>query len=373
MQTTIKVQTPLKYNFIKATADSVRLHNTIVGSGKSLDFRLKNERYELNFLSRKPLGYEAKLFFRLSLNKQSFYLGLSPAPPLSIIDSSLKDLSLQNLPPDVLALLIEGFSGEVFKGIEAKLKVDLSLEDLTFFPPKELFDYKLHVSIKNTTTQAEYLGHFWLNQTLMALFGEWVARMKPLRPNTLWDHVPLSGHIRLGSCRLARKELCHIEKNDIILLDNTANIQKQIYSLVFQQSLSLDFQYQNTQATFIKMSETPPNIPVVAPAVKPPMPASPPKASPSVPSAEAQPVQELASPIAQKLDELEVLLSFEVGEKALTIQALRSITQGFTFELENPVQKPVIIKLNGLPIGQGELLQIGEKVGVRVIEFSHNG
>lgn len=369
MQTTIKVQTPLKFNFIKATADSVRFHNAIVGTGKSLAFKLKNESYELNFLPQKPLGYEAKVFFRLSLNKQSFYLALSPAPPLSVIDTSLKDLSLQSLPPDVLALLMEGFSGELFKSIESKLKVELSLEDVTFFPPKELFDYKIHLGIKNLSTQAEYTGHFWLNQGLMGLFSEWMAKIKPLRPNTLWDLTPLRGQVRIGSCLLPKKELYQIEKNDIILLDNGPAIQKQVYSLVFQQVLSLDFQYQNAKATFIKMSETPPNIPLAPAASKPPVQTGAPKPSPLP---EAKP-EDSSSLIAQKLDELDVLLSFEVGEKALPLQTLRSITQGFTFELENPVQKPVIIKLNGQPIGQGELLQIGEKVGVRVIDFSHNG
>lgn len=370
MQPTIKVQTPLKFNFIKATADSVRFHNTIVGSGKSLAFRLKNEGYELIFLPQKPLGYEAKIFFRLSLNKQIFYLALSPAPPLSIIDASLKDLSLQSLPPDVLALLIEGFSGELLRGLEAKLKVEFSLEDVTFFPPKELFDYKLHINLRNSSSQAEYQGHFWLNQNLMSLFSEWMAKTKPLRTHTFWDNTPLRGHVCLGMCRLPKKELYHLETNDIILLDNSAEIQKQIYSLVFQQSLSLDFQYQNAKATFIKMSETPPNIPVAATPVRATAQASAPK---PIPSPEATIAQEAASPLAQKLDALDVILSFEVGEKALSIQALRSITPGFAFELENPVQKPVVIKLNGVPIGQGELLQIGEKVGVRVIEFSHNG
>ncbi len=370
MQTTIKVQTPLKFNFIKATADSVRLHNAIVGSGKSLAFRLKNEGYELHFLPQKPLGYEAKIFFKLSFNKNSFYLGLSPAPPLSMIDSSLKDLSLQSLPPDVLALLIEGFSGDLFKNLESKLKVDCSLEDVTFFPPKELFDYKLHIRLKHTSSKAEYLGHFWLNQSLMILFVEWLAKTKPLWPNTFWDSTPLTGQVCIGSCRLPKKELYHLEKNDIILLDNSPDIQKQIYSLVFQQSLSLDFQYQNAKATFIKMSETPPNIPVAATPVKPPAQASAPK-PPSPP--EGTVTEDIPSIIAQKLDGLDVLLTFEVGEKTLSLQTLRSITPGFAFELENPVQKPVIIKLNGSPIGHGELLQIGEKVGVRVMEFSHNG
>jgi flagellar motor switch/type III secretory pathway protein FliN len=366
MQTSIKLQTPLKFNFIKATAESVRFHNEIIGYGKSIPFKLKNDAYELFFLHQKPMAYETKVFFKLSLNKQAFYLGLSPAPSLQVLDTALKDLSLQNLPPDVLALLFESFSGEIFKGIDSKLKADLSLEDVTFFPPKELFDYKLHIRIVNHTTKAEYLGHFWLNQNLMSIFAEWIAQNKPLKQNSLLNKVLLKGQVRLGMCALKREEFCSLEKNDILLLDDSADIQKQIYSLVFNQALSLKFQYQNEKATFIKMSETPPNIPISPTPVKA-VPA--PKPSP----AEAKPPEAVPAPnLAKKLETLEVLLSFEVGEKALSIEALRSISPGFTFELENPAQKPVVIKLNGNAIGRGELLQIGEKVGVRVMDFSHN-
>lgn len=365
MQTTIKVQTPLKFNFIKATADSVRFHNTIVGCGKSIAFKLKNDAYELFFLHQKPMAYEAKVFFKLSLNQQAFYLGLSPAPALQVLDTSLKDLSLQNLPPDVLALLFESFSGEVFKGIETKLKADLSLEDVTFFPPKELFDYKLHIRILNHTTKTEYLGHFWLNQSLMGLFSEWLAQNKPKQNNAFLDKTLLRGHIRLGVCRLKKEEFLSLEKNDILLLDDSADAQRQIYTLAFSQNLSLQFQYQNEKATFIKMSETPPNIPI-SPTPARPVPAA--KPSPVEKPVEVAP----AGDLAKKLEALDVLLSFEVGEKALSIEALRSITPGFTFELENPAQKPVVIKLNGNAIGRGELLQIGEKVGVRVMDFSQN-
>ena len=113
------------------------------------------------------------------------------------------------------------------------------------------------------------------------------------------------------------------------------------------------------------MSETPPNIPVSP---------SPTKAAPAPkPMAAEKPAEAApATDLAKKLEALEVRLSFEVGEKALAIETLRSITPGFTFELENPAQKPVIIKLDGKAIGRGELLQIGEKVGVRVMDFSQN-
>lgn len=79
-----------------------------------------------------------------------------------------------------------------------------------------------------------------------------------------------------------------------------------------------------------------------------------------------------SSPKSASIDSLDIKLTFEVGEKTISINELKSLQSGFSFEFNSPTKSPITIRANGKAIGTGELLQIGDKVGVRVIEFFDN-
>lgn len=75
----------------------------------------------------------------------------------------------------------------------------------------------------------------------------------------------------------------------------------------------------------------------------------------------------------QSLDQLEVTVRFQVGSAKTTLGELKTIQPGFIFETHNPVSQPVTIEINGMVCGRGELVQIGENVGVRVQEYTGCG
>ena len=54
----------------------------------------------------------------------------------------------------------------------------------------------------------------------------------------------------------------------------------------------------------------------------------------------------------------------------LTVGELRSLAPGFTFDLGSPAGADLTICANGKPIGKGQLIEVGEHLGVRVTEFS---
>lgn len=358
------LHTPLRFNFIKADAQLVHFINNSVGRSRLLGFRFKKELYHLQFLHQKPENYDAKIYLRLKSGENSLFFCLSQTPPLELFDPVLKDLTLTSLPPDLVALVLESFSSELLNDLEKKLNQTLSLEDVLFMPPKESFAITLYFKIINTKTKSEYMGHFWLNEPSLSLFS--ALSSASLVDNPIWLKAPLQGRIQIGTSRLSKADLLKLEPNDIILLDDGDFAQKNRFKLDFGQSLAFEFQHQNNIGTFIKMSETPPHIPLASQAQKITSPspvndASPPEAS------------TLAPQKIDMVDKMQVNLSFEVGQKKMTIQDLKTVNTGFTFELDDPVTKPVSILLEGTPIGLGELLQIGGKVGVRVIEFNHNG
>jgi flagellar motor switch/type III secretory pathway protein FliN len=72
---------------------------------------------------------------------------------------------------------------------------------------------------------------------------------------------------------------------------------------------------------------------------------------------------------AQWLDDVEVTLEFSLGRQNISLGELRRIGQGHHFPIHAQADCLVNILLQGQSIGRGELIQVGEEVGILVREF----
>jgi type III secretion protein Q len=79
-----------------------------------------------------------------------------------------------------------------------------------------------------------------------------------------------------------------------------------------------------------------------------------------------------AAPLTS-LDDLGVRLTFDVGEKTVTLGELRGLKAGHVFQLGREPQRLVTIRANGRPIGHGELVTVDDRVGVAVHELLISG
>ncbi|WP_083745223.1 type III secretion system cytoplasmic ring protein SctQ [Variovorax sp. KK3] len=70
------------------------------------------------------------------------------------------------------------------------------------------------------------------------------------------------------------------------------------------------------------------------------------------------------------LNELPVRLSFDLGQRELTLAELRELEPGHTFNLGRELRHAVIVHANGRAIGEGELVEIDGRVGVSIIKIS---
>jgi len=66
------------------------------------------------------------------------------------------------------------------------------------------------------------------------------------------------------------------------------------------------------------------------------------------------------------LDAVEVDLTAEVGRLTVTLAQLRRLGEGQVVEFSTPVETPVSLTVGGLRVAQGELVDAGGRVGVRV-------
>jgi type III secretion protein Q len=72
-----------------------------------------------------------------------------------------------------------------------------------------------------------------------------------------------------------------------------------------------------------------------------------------------------------RLDSLELGLRFEVGDLSLTLGELKRIQAGHVFELEQPLNRSLVrILAHGNVLGKGYLVAVGDRLGVRVADFT---
>ena len=70
--------------------------------------------------------------------------------------------------------------------------------------------------------------------------------------------------------------------------------------------------------------------------------------------------------------QVELTVQMDLGSAPLTLSALQSLQAGYVFELSTSVSAPVTARVNGVSIGAGELVRIGDRLGVRLLEVHHH-
>ncbi|MES2771247.1 MAG: type III secretion system cytoplasmic ring protein SctQ [Pseudomonadota bacterium] len=71
-----------------------------------------------------------------------------------------------------------------------------------------------------------------------------------------------------------------------------------------------------------------------------------------------------------ELAELTVRISFDLGERKLPLRDLSAIEAGYVFDLALPATRAVNLRVNGVRVGEGELVEIDGRIGVAVTRFT---
>lgn len=74
---------------------------------------------------------------------------------------------------------------------------------------------------------------------------------------------------------------------------------------------------------------------------------------------------------AQMMRKIPVTLTLEVGSARISLQDLAGIQPDSVVELDTLAGAPLIIKVNGTPIGRAEVVVSGENHGLKVVELNN--
>jgi flagellar motor switch protein FliN/FliY len=74
--------------------------------------------------------------------------------------------------------------------------------------------------------------------------------------------------------------------------------------------------------------------------------------------------------LSQMLRKIQVTLTLEVGSADIALDQLMNLEHGSVVELDAVAGTPLVIKVNGTPIGRAEVVVAGENYGLKVVELS---
>jgi type III secretion protein Q len=180
-------------------------------------------------------------------------------------------------------------------------------------------------------------GYLSFKQPLLPLLLKAFEKI-PKRKTHNWNLLSKKIHFEIGSTQLSAAMLRDVVVGDVIFLDQCPFIFKDTVSISIARDFLLEGQVKenliviNERCQDIKMDEK---------------------------------KSELID-----MDNLPINLVFEVGEQDVSLGELKTLQPGYAFTLNTPLEKPVTIRANGHRIGSGELLNINNRIGVRVLELS---
>ena len=73
--------------------------------------------------------------------------------------------------------------------------------------------------------------------------------------------------------------------------------------------------------------------------------------------------------IPQRMRKIPVTLTLEVGSARISLEELMAIGPDSVLELDMLAGEPLVIKVNGTPIGRAEVVVAGENYGLKVIDL----
>jgi flagellar motor switch protein FliN/FliY len=86
-------------------------------------------------------------------------------------------------------------------------------------------------------------------------------------------------------------------------------------------------------------------------------------------AAAAPAARQAARGLPQMMRRIPVTLTLEVGSARISLQELMSIGPQSVVPLDSLAGEPLVIKVNGAPIGRAEVVVAGEQYGLKVIDL----
>lgn len=202
-------------------------------------------------------------------------------------------------------------------------------------------EYSALLTLENSSLLLEV--ECWTDELGLGFFSSAVKDLEKCKaiPDFLGE-VPIPVRFRAGYTLISLRLLRQIEKHDVILIDENFISEKESISVFISENYGFSARLENSK---IIVSENLRKIMANSAGID-------------------------NSNDLEKIDDLEIRLDFDLGERTVSLSDLRLISPGYVFDLGRDLRKSVVIRANGKIVGHGELVDIDGVSGVSVLSLS---
>lgn len=309
----------------------VRLGNRIAGACRPLGFEWNGQPAQF-FFSNEKLAPRGGWRMNITLGGHDMRLQLSRLPDLGWVSPTLTGMDLHSLPQELVCGLIEASFGEIFDAL-SHAGIDIRISSASAAAADSEGEERIEWCLNRGGETGWMRGHVAGTDQGLEHLASLIQRA-PVKPALDDNRLPMPVALVAGRMRIGVSELQQVELHDVLLADLSAY------------RLHRGCELQSGKHPLGSGSLTNQTFTLQQPAPSP--------------VATANPL----------INDLEVELTFVAGQSTLTVGELRNLAPGFTFELSAPAGDGVLICANGKPIGKGELIEVGDRTGVRVTELA---
>lgn len=176
---------------------------------------------------------------------------------------------------------------------------------------------------------------------------------QPAVPPGAWKALPVNLCIRMHGVHFAPEELTAAEVGDVLVLGRSSHCWRSLH-LLAEDSVDLKRRWNaEYDGRRLKITAALPYVPTES----------------SMSEPDTAPTSE-----ANALAGVGVTVDFELGSTALPLGELANLKPGYVFEVAgNLNQVRVVIRANGTRVGYGELVAVGDVLGVQLLALETNG
>lgn len=189
----------------------------------------------------------------------------------------------------------------------------------------------------------EFEGDLWLDAQGMKYAGAAARTLTRIRPDAqAWQEIPVNLRFVMGQTELSSTVFASLKQRDVVLMDENWLQEQETLTVVVAGNAA--FRARLSGANLV-VTEGLMNI-------------------------MDESFDDNAFTPDEIISDLPIRLSFDLGERSVTLGELQAMAPGYTFDLGRDMRQAVIIRANGMRIGEGELVDIEGRTGVALLSLS---
>lgn len=313
----------------------VRFFNAIFEADRNLGFRIGAEPYHLRFYPDSTPVHPQLYFQVVSSESGNLWVALSDVSYLTGMEEWLGDACLDQVPEEIAAIVLDGYFSAILEHLGGSVGESFEIAAVRSEKPADELEYAMPFSLTNSTGQQ--------TRGMLYFEADWVPTINSLisfLPTTTVDRMDLlrvPTPIELGRSLLTVEELTQLELFDVVIIDQTDYLSKNQVKLTVGDKLQLECGIDNERLVVHEIM---------------------PQSSTCLTNANGAPAQ---------LEDVRLPMVFQAGVAQPTIAELRQFAPGDELDMSTPTRKTLEIVVANRPFGTGQLIQCGDRLGVRIL------